>query len=238
MTGPENVKLIIFDCFGTVVDWRGSIIEDLSKWGEQKGLSIDWALLADLWRGSYEPQMGRVRSGEIPWTNLDDLHFESLQAVLSELHAPELGQLDLMYINRVWHRLNPWPDAVEGLERLKRKFVIGPLSNANVSLLVNMAKFANLPWDHAFSCELYKHYKPDPETYLGVCRMMYLDPEEVMLCAAHNYDLVAARECGLRTAFIPRSTEYGPGQKTDLTAEQEWDIIASDLIEFATEMGA
>ncbi|MBE2276705.1 MAG: haloacid dehalogenase type II [Rhodobacteraceae bacterium] len=233
-----GVKAIVFDTFGTVVDWRGSVISDLGIWGAAHDINLDWARLIDLWRDRYNPQKARVRSGELPWTNLDELHHEALLAVLQDLNAPDLTEAQVMHINRVWHRLRPWPDSVEGLTRLKRNFVIGPLSNANVALLVNMAKASGLPWDHAFSCELFQHYKPDPETYLGVCRMMYLEPSQVMMCAAHNYDLAAARRFGLRTAFIPRPTEYGPSQTTDLVPEQNWDIIATDMIDFAARMGA
>ncbi|WP_205648722.1 haloacid dehalogenase type II [Acuticoccus kandeliae] len=237
MSVQSEVKVIVFDTFGTVVDWRGSIVRDLSAWGAARGLDLDWTRLADLWRGRYDPQKARVRSGELPWTNLDDLHRESLVDVLADLGAPPLPDADLDHINRVWHRLAAWPDAVAGLTRLKTRYVIGPLSNGNVALLVNMAKAAGLPWDHAFSCELFGHYKPDPETYLGVCKMMYAAPSEVMMCAAHNYDLAAARECGLRTAFIPRPTEHGEGQTKDLVPEDDWDIVAADMNDLARQMG-
>ncbi|UVO32370.1 MULTISPECIES: haloacid dehalogenase type II [Bradyrhizobium] len=234
----QRVKAIVFDTFGTVVDWRGSIIRDLSAWGECEGVKADWAALADKWRGRYEPEKDRVRTGEIAWTNLDELHAHALDQVLAELDLEALSVDHRRHINRVWHRLEGWPDAVEGLTRIKRRYVIGPLSNGNVALLVNMAKHAGLPWDNVFSCELFRHYKPHPETYLGVCRLMYLDPAEVMMCAAHNGDLAAARAAGLKTAFIPRPTEHGPGQKTDLEPTQDWDVVANDVIELAERVGA
>lgn len=233
----SDIKAIVFDTFGTVVDWRGSIIRDLTSWGAERDLRMDWAFVADKWRDRYNPQKDRVRSGEIPWTNLDELHLESLKSVLSEAGVPELPQADMMHINRVWHRLQGWSDSSAGLHRLKKKYIIGPLSNANVAILLNMAKGADLPWDNVFSCELFQHYKPDPETYLGVCKMLYLEPSAVMMCAAHNYDLAAARNLGLRTAFIPRPTELGPNQTTDLKAEQDWDFVADDLQDLARQLG-
>lgn len=234
----SRVKVVVFDTFGTVVDWRGSIIRDLTNWGEAHGVSADWQHLADAWRARYEPEMDRVRRGEIPFTRLDDLHAHALTEVLKEIELPALSQEQFEHVNKVWHRLDAWPDSVEGLSRLKSKFVIGPLSNGNVALLVNMAKFAGLPWDHVFSCELFQHYKPHPKAYLGVVDMMGLEPDEVMMCAAHNYDLAAAREQGLMTAFIPRLNEFGPDQQTDLEPTDDWDIIASDLCDLAQKLGA
>ena len=232
----HTVKAIVFDTFGTVVDWRGSIIRDLSKWGEAQNITADWAQLADLWRSRYEPQKERVRTGELVWTNIDDLHYEALCALLPELGLLQLSEEQRRHINRVWHRLDAWPDAVAGLTRLKARYILGPLSNGNVALLVNMAKHAGLPWDSIFSAEHFQHYKPHPDTYLGVCRQLYIQPEELMMCAAHNYDLRAAQALGLKTAFIPRPVEYGAAQTTDLVAEGEWDVVASDMQEFASLM--
>jgi 2-haloacid dehalogenase len=239
MTGPApDVKAIVFDVFGTVVDWRGSIARDLGAWGPTQGLQADWLRLADLWRARYQPQMQRVRSGEIAFRRLDDLHDECLDELLPALglHAVTPGQR--AHINRVWHRLDPWPDSVAGLARLKRRHFVATLSNGNVALLANMARRAGLPWDHLFSAETFQRYKPDPETYLGVARQLDLPPGQLMLVAAHNADLRAARACGLRTGFIPRPTEYGPAQSTDLAAEEDWDVIAADLEDLAARMGA
>lgn len=232
-----SIKVIVFDTFGTVVDWRGSIIRDLTAWGDGEGIKADWAKIADAWRGEYEPEMDRVRSGEIPWTKLDDLHAHALVGVLKRFNIGGLSEAEFQHINFVWHRLDGWSDAVSGLTRLKTKFVIGPLSNGNVALLVNIAKHAGLPWDHIFSCELFRHYKPHSDTYLGVARMMNLAPSQVMMCAAHNNDLAAARKAGLATGFIPRLTEFGPGQTTDLGPTENWDIIAADLNDLATQLG-
>ncbi|MFO1033500.1 MAG: haloacid dehalogenase type II [Hyphomicrobiales bacterium] len=232
-----GIKVIVFDTFGTVVDWRGSITRDLSDWGAAQGITADWGKLADLWRGQYEPEMDRVRRGEIPFTRLDELHAHALPGVLECCGIDSLSEEQFQFVNRVWHRLDPWPDSVPGLHRLKTKFVIGPLSNGNVALLVNMAKHAGLPWDHVFSCELFRAYKPHPDSYLGVARMMDVKPSEVMMCAAHNYDLAAARKAGLATAFVPRTTEFGPGQTTDLVPTEDWDVIADDFDELASRLG-
>lgn len=234
---PSAIRLIVFDTFGTIVDWRGSIVRDLSNWGEAQGIAIDWAELALRWRGHYRPQMDRVRSGEISWANLDELHDQALGHVLAEMNAPPLTRAQHLHVNQVWHRLEPWEDSVAGLTRLKSRYVIGSLSNGNVALLVNMAKHAGLPWDFVFSAELFRRYKPDPQTYLGACKLMSLEPAQVMMCAAHNDDLLAARDLGLATAFIARPTEYGPGQASDLVAEDDWDIVTTSIGDIAQALG-
>jgi 2-haloacid dehalogenase len=232
---PPHV--IVFDTFGSVVDWRGSLIADLTAFGQARGVTADWPALVDAWRAAYQPSMARVRNGEIPWTRLDDLHRASLDRLVAEFGVKGLTEQDLVHINLGWHRLNPWPDSVPGLTRLKKAFVIGPLSNGNVSLLTNMAKHAGLPWDMIFGSDLFGHFKPDPETYLGVAKMMDLAPDQVMMAAAHNGDLAAARKCGLKTAFFPRPSEYGPHQKRDYSAEQDWDIVATDIEDMARQLG-
>jgi 2-haloacid dehalogenase len=229
---------IVFDTFGTVVDWRGSLIAELTAFGQARGIAADWAGLVDAWRAAYHPSMQRVRTGELPWTRLDDLHRASLDRLVAEFKVAGLSEDDLRHINRGWHRLNPWPDSVPGLTRLKRRFIIGPLSNGNVSLLTNMAKHAGLPWDMVFGSDLFGHYKPDPEAYLGVARLLDLEPGQVMMAAAHNGDLAAARGCGLMTAFFPRPGEYGPHQSRDFRADQAWDIVAADIEDLATQLGA
>jgi 2-haloacid dehalogenase len=229
---------IVFDTFGTVVDWRGSLIADLSAYGTKCGISGDWPALVDAWRAAYHPSMDRVRKGEVPWTRLDDLHRASLDRLVTEFEIAGLTEDDRRHINRGWHRLNPWPDSVPGLTRLKRRFIIGPLSNGNVALLTNMAKHAGLPWDMVFGSDLFGHYKPDPKTYLGVAKLLDLEPGQVMMAAAHNGDLAAARKCGLMTAFFPRPTEYGPHQKRDFAADQDWDVVASDIEDLAAKLGA
>nr|WP_294523941.1 haloacid dehalogenase type II [uncultured Rhodopila sp.] len=228
---------IVFDTFGTVVDWRSSLIADLGAYGAAREIKADWVRLVDAWRAAYQPSMARVRNGEQPWTTLDNLHRASLDRLVAEFGISGLSEEDLVHINLGWHRLNPWPDSVPGLTRLKSRFIIGPLSNGNVSLLLNMAKFARIPWDMIFGSDLFGHFKPDPETYLGVTRLLDLRPDQVMMAAAHNGDLAAARRCGLLTAFFPRPAEYGPHQAGDYAADQDWDVVAADIEDLAAKFG-
>lgn len=237
MKSISSIKAMVFDTFGSVVDWRGSIIRDLTEWGLEKGFNADWAKFADKWRARYQPQMEKVRTGQREWTILDVLHRESLDALLPEFGLQSLKEDQKQYLNKVWHRLDAWPDSIGGLSRLKSKYIIAPLSNGNISLLTNMAKYTGLPWDLNLSTEVFKCYKPQPQSYLGVCSALQLEPEQVMMCAAHNDDLLAARRAGLQTAFWPRPTEHGPGQTTNLQATEDWDIVAKDIRDLARQMG-
>ena len=237
MTLTTTVKAMVFDTFGSVVDWRGSIIRDLTQWGQENGYAADWAALADKWRGRYQPQMEKVRSGQREWTILDVLHRESLDALFPEFGLDAMTEVQRQHVNRVWHRLDGWPDSVAGLSRLKSKYIIAPLSNGNISLLTDIAKYTGLPWDLNLSTEVFKCYKPQPQSYLGVCAALQLEPEQVMMCAAHNDDLLAARRVGLKTAFWARPTEHGPGQTTNLQATENWDIEAKDIRDLARQMG-
>jgi 2-haloacid dehalogenase len=227
MPDPEA---LVFDVFGTVVDWRSSIIREGEELGRRKRLDVDWAAFADAWRSRYAPSMERVRRGEIPWTKLDDLHRASLEELTREFGIEGLSEGEKDHLNRVWHRLEPWPDAVAGLILLKRRHVIAPLSNGNVSLLVNLAKRAGLPWDLIISAELIRLYKPDPETYLLAPYLLDLHPEQVMMVAAHADDLHAARENGLKTAYVPRPLEFGPGSAAE-PADPPFDLVVSDFIQ-------
>ncbi len=231
-----SVKAIVFDIFGTVVDWRGSLISDLTRWGAGRGITRDWAPLVDAWRQAYVPSMESVRKAG-SWRKLDDLHQESLDRLVKEHGITGLSEADLDHINRGWHRLKPWADSVSGLTRLKTRYTIGTLSNGNVSLLVNMAKNAGLPWDVVLSAEVFHHYKPDPEAYLGAAEILGLRPDELMLAAAHNGDLAAARKCGLKTGFVARPTEYGPLQSRDFAAESDWDVVGEDFNDLAAKLG-
>ena len=232
-----DLKVCIFDVFGTVVDWRGSLIEDLPQMGRKHGLDTDWTSFAVDWRGLYQPQMQRVRKGEIPWTNIDELHKEAFEMLLKKRGLKHPGEKATWEFTRLWHKLRPWPDSVEGIGMMKKKYVVATLSNGNVALLINMAKNGGIPWDHCFSGETFHHYKPDPEAYLGVAKTMYLEPHQVMLVAAHNDDLAAARSFGLKTGFVPRPTEYGPLQKKDFKADVEWDVMGADFGEIASRLG-
>jgi 2-haloacid dehalogenase len=234
----SGVKALLFDVFGTVVDWRSSLIADFNAWSKTTGKTGDWTALVDAWRGAYVPSMNEVRKHpERGFINLDSLHRASLERLVGELNITGLSADDLHHMTMGWHRLKPWPDSVDGLTRLKRKFVIGPLSNGNVALLVNMAKAAGLPWDLVLSAEVFQHYKPDRETYLGAARLLGLEPGEVMLVAAHNSDLQAAKAFGLATCFVPRPTEYGPLQARDFAPEGEWTMVVSDLRDLADRLG-
>lgn len=230
-------QALVFDVFGTVVDWRSSVVREGETLGRKKALDVDWPAFADAWRGRYAPSMDLVRKGEIPWTKLDDLHRASLEELLEEFGIEGLSEEEKDHFNHVWHRLDPWPDAVEGLIRLKQRYVIAPLSNGNVALLTNMAKRAGLPWDLVLSAELVRHYKPDPETYLMTPDLLDLRPEQVMMVAAHVDDLHAARHNGLRTAYVPRPLEFGPDKKAD-PPDPSFDLVARDFVELAEKLGA
>ena len=232
------VKALVFDTFGTVVDWRGSIIEEGTAWGKSKGIAIDWGHFADRWRAGYAPSMDKVRKGEMPWTNLDHLHRALLEDLLKEFRIEGLSEEDKDHWNRVWHRLKPWPDSVAGLTRLRKKYTIAPLSNGNVALLADMAKHAGIPWDLILSAELAKHYKPDREAYLTAVGLLELKPEEVMMCAAHTGDLKAARSFGLRTGFVHRPKEFGSTRKADDAKPGDFDVVSSDILDLAAKLGA
>ena len=237
MTAKPDVQALLFDVFGTVVDWRSSIIEDLSKFGAAKGLKADWTAFADDWRGLYQPAMDEVRNGRRPWTILDVLHRESLEKLLVKHGVSGLSEVDKDHVNRVWHRLKPWPDAVDGLNRLKSRYIIGTLSNGNVGLLTRMAKHGRLPWDVILGAETARAYKPQPQAYLASAELLNLQPSQVMLVAAHNGDLAAAAKVGLRTAFVARPTEHGPRQSRDFKAEQDWDVVTDSFTGLAKAMG-
>jgi 2-haloacid dehalogenase len=221
-------KALFFDVFGTCVDWRSTI----ARAGAALGLD---ASFADDWRGRYQPQLETVRSGARPWTILDVLHREALDDVLAA-HGAELPAAQRDELNRVWHRLDPWPDTVAGLHALKERCVIAPVSNGNIALLVDMAKHAGLPWDAILGAELARAYKPQPEVYLRSAEALGIAPGEAMMVAAHNDDLVAAGALGLMTAFVPRPLEHGPGQTSDLRAAETYDVVATDFIDLAAAL--
>ena len=234
----ETVKALTFDVFGTVVDWRSSIIREGQLLAASKGYDVDWAEFADRWRSGYGPAMNKVRTGELPWTKIDDLHRMILDELVVEFGLTGMSEAELDQFNRAWHRLSPWPDTVAGLNRLKTKYVIATLSNGNVSLLTNMAKNAGLPWDAVLSAELAGHYKPDPEAYLKAADLLGLPPEQVMLVAAHPGDLRAAASTGLRTAYVIRPLERGPGMPIDINEAGEFDYTATDFLDLARQLRA
>ncbi|MEP7297997.1 MAG: haloacid dehalogenase type II [Burkholderiales bacterium] len=230
----KAIRALVFDIFGTVVDWRGSIIREVqAQWP-----SVDAPAFADAWRAGYVPAMDRARRGEIAWTNIDGLHRAILDEIRPRFGLEGLGEPEVDALNRVWHRLHPWPDAVAGLQRLKVKHVISTLSNGNVALLVNMARHANLPWDCVLSAELFQHYKPDPEVYQGAARLLGFERDEVMMVAAHPSDLIAAQRAGLRTAYVPRPLEWGEGGYREPVGDAVFDITATDFDALAIRLGA
>jgi len=236
---PLAVRALVFDVFGTVVDWRSAIVRDGRALTAAKGLAVDWEAFADAWRAGYQPAMQRVRGGEVGWTTIDRLHREILDALLPRFGLSGLDERERDALNRVWHRLDPWPDAVAGLARLKRSFTIATLSNGNVSLLVDMAKRAGLPWDTVLSAELFGHYKPDREVYLGAARVLDVASAELLMVAAHPSDLAAAARAGLRTAYVPRPLEYGPGGGLrEAPGDQTFDVVAADFGVLADRLGA
>ena len=237
MNNLALLKAVTFDVFGTVVDWRTSIAREVESLAVKKKFAVDGQRFADAWRKLYQPSMTEVRDGKVPWTVLDDLHRMNLLQVLETFGIDQLAEEEIEHLNRAWHRLDPWPDAVAGLQRLKQHYIIGTLSNGNVALIVNMAKFSGLPWDVVLGAEIARHYKPQPEAYLKSAEILGLEPRECMLVAAHNGDLAAAGRCGFQTAFVPRPTEYGSEQTTDLVAEYDCDVVAGDFIELAQILG-
>ena len=229
----DQLQVLAFDIFGTVVDWHGSIVREMSALHPQ----VDGDAFAVAWRAGYKPAMARVASGELGWTLIDDLHRMILDDVLPRFGLAHLDEAQRRHLNRVWHRLDPWPDSVQGLVRLKRRYTICTLSNGNIGLLTNMAKRAGLPWDCVLSAEVFRAYKPDPATYLGVARVFDVHPEQVMLVAAHHDDLAGARRCGLRTAYVERPLEFGPSRPKDVSPQPGNDMHASSLVALADQLG-
>jgi 2-haloacid dehalogenase len=231
MTPPP--RILAFDIFGTVVDWHGSIVRELGA----RHPEVDGNAFALAWRAGYQPAMQRVRSGELGWTRIDELHRLILDGLLPRFGLAHLNEAERAELNRVWHRLDAWPDSVAGLLRLKQRFTICSLSNGNIGLLTNMAKSAGLPWDCILSAEVFRAYKPDPRTYLGVAETFDLEPSQVMLVAAHQDDLAAARACGLQTAYIERPLEFGHHQPKDVSPDLANTLHARDLEQLADLMG-
>jgi len=239
---PElaNVRALVFDTFGTVVDWRSSVIAEGKTWGKAKGLNVNWVDFTDQWRLGYRPVIDKVRNGEIPWVRLDDLHRMILEDLLKEFKVDGLTEEEKVSWSHVWRRLKPWPDSVQGLTRLKANHVIAPLSNGNIALMTSLAKFAGLPWDVILGAEIARHYKPDREVYVSAYDSLDLKPEEVMVCACHAADLRAARTNGLRTGFVYRPDEYGDGPVgvPDKAKPGDFDVVSVSIVDLAQQMGA
>jgi 2-haloacid dehalogenase len=230
------LRALAFDVFGTVVDFRGSIIREVEALAAGKGLTVDAGAFVDAWRDGYQPAMQRVRSGELPWLKIDALHRLILDGIVERFGLGSLDEAERALLNLAWHRLDPWPDTVAGLTRMKSRYTITPLSNGNLSLLTAMAKRAGLPWDCVLSAEIFHHYKPDPETYLGAAAILDVAPEELMLVAAHPNDLQAAARCGLRTAYVERPFEHGPATVLPVVAPGTFDFVARDFVDLAGQL--
>lgn len=226
------LKALTFDVFGTVVDWRGSIVRELAA----LALPVDPARFADAWRAGYQPAMQTVRDGRSPWAPLDILHRRILDSLLEDFHLSHLPESQKAHLNRVWHRLDPWPDAAPGLALLRRQYICATLSNGNVSLLVDLARHGNLPFDCILSAELYRAYKPDPAVYLGAAATLDCAPGEVLMVAAHQSDLLAAHRLGLKTAFVERPLEHGPDGPAETGREDWYDLYAHDFIDLARQL--
>lgn len=228
-TQEGEPKALLFDVFGTVVDWRSSVIAELQSFGQARGLEADWVQFADDWRGLYQPSMEDVRSGQRPYTVLDNLHRESLQTLMRRYDLPHIREQEVEQLVTIWHRLKPWADVLDGLYRLKRRYIIGTLSNGNIGMMVRLAKHAGLPWDAILGAEIAGDYKPKSDVYIRSARALNLDERQCMLVAAHNDDLRAAASVGYQTAFVARPTEYGLNQSRDQTATQAWDIVTDSF---------
>ncbi|CAD6528585.1 (S)-2-haloacid dehalogenase 4A [Paraburkholderia hiiakae] len=238
MTNPTEIKALVFDVFGTIVDWRSGVAREASAFLQRHAPSLDAFAFADAWRREYSPSMEEIRSGRRPYVRLDVLHRENLVKVLERSGIAGVTDAEIDELNLAWHRLDPWPDALGALNRLKRRFIIAPLSNGNIRLMVDMAKRAGLPWDAILGAEVVRAYKPSPQVYSETVDILGLAPAELCLVAAHNGDLAAARRLGLSTAFVVRPTEHGPNQKTDLKADEAWDFVVGDLNELASQLDA
>jgi 2-haloacid dehalogenase len=233
-----GVKALVFDVFGTVVDWRTSVAREVDALASAKGVKVDGAAFADAWRAQYAPSMQRVRTGELPWTKLDRLHRMILDRIVIDFGLTQLTEAEKQTLNRAWHRLQPWPDTVAGLTRLRKTFILAPLSNGNISLMADLARHAGLPWDCILGAELVRHYKPDHEVYESAPAFLDLEPSNVMMVAAHLGDLRAAKATGLKTAFVARPREFGPSGKPDLAADSSVDVAATDFTHLAGLLGA
>lgn len=234
----QNIKALIYDVFGTVVDWRRGIAGEAEAFLGPKGYQLDWEAFADAWRARYQPSMAQIREGKRPFTKLDILHRENLVDILPDFGVSGLSDADLDYLNTAWHRLPPWPDTVPGLIRLKTKFIIGTQSNGNIALMVNMAKHGGLPWDVILGSEVVGAYKPQPEAYTRACEALMLPPDQVMMVAAHTNDLLAAQTQGLRTAFVARPLEFGTkNPKADIEPHPSMDVSAWSFTELAEKLG-
>jgi 2-haloacid dehalogenase len=231
------VKALFFDVFGTLVDWRSSIAREAKAMLEPKGHALDWLAFADAWRGEYQGAMDEVRSGRIPFCKLDLLHRRNLELILPRFRIENLSEEERRALNLAWHRLDAWPDVPPGLARLKRRYLLAPVSNGNISLMVDLARRNNLPWDAILGAEIARDYKPKPGVYLVAADAFDLAPAECMMVAAHTNDLMAAAKLGLRTGHVARPNEHGPG-RGEAAPRESVDVAAASLEDLAEKLGA
>jgi 2-haloacid dehalogenase len=232
-----SVKALFFDVFGTLVDWRTGVARTAEDILQPQGYALDWLAFADAWRDEYQPAMEEVRAGRIPFCKLDVLHRRNLERILPGFGIAGLHEDALERLNLAWHRLDAWPDVPPGLARLKPKFLLAPVSNGNISIMVDLARKNSFPWDAILGAEVAGHYKPKPRVYLGAAEAFGLDPDECMMVAAHSYDLSAAAACGLRTGHVARPNEKGMG-RGESAPNVRVDIAAKGLEDLATRLDA
>ena len=237
MAALAGVKALLFDVFGTVVDWRNSVARELAAAARAKGVTLDAYAMADAWRDLYDPQMAPIRAGTRPWTRLDVLHRESLVQLLPRFGLHDLSAAEIDDLAFAWRRLDPWPDAVPGLMRLKRRYILATCSNGNIALIASMARWGGLPWDAILGAEPTQSYKPQPTAYLGSADILGMAPAQCAMVAAHNGDLLAASAVGLRTVFVPRPGEHGAAQGKDIAPSGAWDVVAPDFNALADALG-
>jgi 2-haloacid dehalogenase len=237
MLDPSSIKALFFDVFGTVVDWRTSIAREAEKVLKPKGHALDWIAFADAWRGEYQPAMEEIRSGRLPFSKLDVLHRRNLERIMPRFDVSGLDEATLQHLNKAWHRLDGWPDSTTGLQRLKKKFLIAPVSNGNIGLMARLARHNGFPWDAILGAEIAGDYKPKPRVYLAAAEAFDCQPHECMMVAAHSSDLAAAAATGLRTAHVARPNEYGPGTG-EAKPTVPVDIATPDFLALAEALGA
>jgi 2-haloacid dehalogenase len=232
-----TVRALLFDTVGTLLDWRGGLIAHLQRWGAAHDIAADWPGLVDAWRLDFVLSIAKVRTGERDWADQDQLQRESMARLAPQFGMPELGGDALEELVRMWHELPAWPDSVAGVEKLRTRYIVAPLSNGHVAMLVQLARATGITWDAVLGADIFRHYKPDPETYLGAAALLGCEPAEVMLVACHPSDLDAAAECGLRTCYVSRPLEYGPGRVVEATpAAGHFDLMVGNLLELAGAM--
>jgi 2-haloacid dehalogenase len=239
LTVQANTRALLFDVFGTVVDFRTTIIEAGQALASTHGLEVDWPAFADRWRREgYQQPIRRIARGEAPWERVDVLHRRKLDQLLAEFNITGLSEAEVTDFNLVWHRLIPWPDAIAGLNRLSQKYLIGALSNGDYALLTNMAKHSGLPWDCVLSSELFGTFKPNPRIYQGAARLLDLKTDQIMMVAAHTHDLEGARSVGMLAAFVHRPLEFGPSGQPEPVPEKPFNVVANDFLDLAAQLGA